>query len=41
MKKAYLPPTLTALGGAVEKTRGNGTKRLEFINWYNWYPSFR
>jgi hypothetical protein len=36
-KKAYATPTLTPLGGAVEKTLGNGTKRLEFIGWYNWY----
>jgi hypothetical protein len=36
-KKPYVSPTLTVHGGAVEKTLGNGTKRLEFINWYNWY----
>jgi hypothetical protein len=35
-KKACLPPTLTALGGAVEKTRGRLGKAAELINYYFW-----
>jgi hypothetical protein len=36
MKKAYLPPTLTALGGAVEKTRGRIGRTAELINYFFW-----
>jgi hypothetical protein len=35
-KKPYLPPTLTAHGGAVEKTQGRIGKVAEFINY--WFP---
>lgn len=33
-KKRYTAPTLTALGDAVEKTRGRFGNRIELINWY-------
>jgi hypothetical protein len=33
-KKRYTAPTLTALGGATEKTRGRFGNRIELINWY-------
>jgi hypothetical protein len=33
-KKRYAAPTLTALGGAIEKTRGWFGNRIELINWY-------
>jgi hypothetical protein len=36
VKKAYLPPTLTALGGAVEKTRGRFGRTAELINYFFW-----
>lgn len=33
-KKRYTAPTLTALGGAVEKTRGRFGNRPEFISFF-------
>lgn len=33
-KKRYVAPTLTALGCAVEQTRGRFGNRIELINWY-------
>jgi hypothetical protein len=35
-KKPYLPPTLTAHGGAVERTRGRFGLWAELINY--WIP---
>lgn len=36
MKKTYLPPTLTALGCAVEQTRGRFGRQAELINYFFW-----
>lgn len=35
-KKHYVAPTLTALGCAVESTRGRFGKRAELINFFFW-----
>lgn len=35
-KKHYVAPTLTWLGGAVERTRGRFGKQAELINFFFW-----